>query len=178
MATSARAATVETPGSPWPEGHRSNPLASTPTGGRLLSASQLWLFLLLPPQGYGVLTVTGRRSGKRRRRCIRAVRVGNTAYLAAIGGSKAQWLRNMRANPSVGLRIRGGTFSGTARPLRADEVDTARRAYCETLHPFDWMTHVFHMRGRPTRARIQALLEHWFHNGDVVAIDLDGQEVS
>lgn len=155
-----------------PDGHRRNPLTSTATGGRALSASQLWWFLLWPPRGFGVLTVTGRRTGKRRRRCIRVVRVGRTAYLTAIGGAKAQWLRNMRANPEVSLRTRGAASHGIARNLRADELDAARRAYCETFHAFDRAEYVMHMRGLPTRERIQALHEHWFTHGEPVAIDL------
>lgn len=157
---------------PRPDGHRRNPLTSTPTGGRLLSASQLWWFRLRPPRGFGVMTVTGRRSGKRRRRCIRVVRVGHTAYLTAIGGAKAQWLWNLRANPTVSLRIPGGTFEGVARTLRPDEVDAARQAYCETVHPFDRAEYVMHMRGRPTPQRIKALHEHWFTHGEPVAVDL------
>ena len=127
---------------------------------------------LRPPRGFGVLTVTGRRSGKRRRRCVRVVRVGHTAYLAAIGGAKAQWLRNLKANPTVSLRIPGGTFDGVAQTLSRDEVDTARQAYCETVHPFDRVEYVMHMRGRPTPQRIKALHEHWFTHGVPVAVDL------
>jgi deazaflavin-dependent oxidoreductase (nitroreductase family) len=163
-------------GPPRPDGHRRNPLTSTPTGGRLLSASQLGWFLLWPPRGFGVIAITGRRSGKRRRRCIRVVRVGHTAYLTAIGGAKAQWLRNLRANPTVSLRMRGGTFEGVARTLRRDEVDTARQAYCETVHPFDRAEYVMHMRGRPTPQRIKALHEYWFTHGEPVAVDLAGTD--
>jgi deazaflavin-dependent oxidoreductase (nitroreductase family) len=166
---------VEAPSGSRPDGHRRNPLTSSPTGGRVLSASQLCWFLLLPPRGFGVLTVTGRRSGKRRRRCVRVVRVADTAYLAAIGGRSAQWLQNIRANPAASVRIRGGTFQGVARPLRADEVDAARHAYCETQHPFDRAAYIMHMPGRPTRQRIQALLGHWFSEGEPLAIDLAGR---
>ena len=58
-----------------------NPLTSSPLGGRLLSASQLPWFTALPPRNYGILTTTGRKTGKRRRRCIRAVRAGDLVYL-------------------------------------------------------------------------------------------------
>lgn len=157
---------------PLPERHRRNPLTSTPTGGRMLSAAQLWWFTLLPPRGFGVLTTTGRRTGKKRRRCVRVVRVGDTAYLTSIGGPNAAWARNLRADPTVWLRIRGGTFEGTARQLTDGERDTARRAYCDTLNPLDRIEHLLHMPGRPTRERIKALHEHWFTTGTPVAIDL------
>ena len=44
------------------EGHRKNPLTTTDTGGRILSASQVPWFTLLPPDGFGVLTTTGRKT--------------------------------------------------------------------------------------------------------------------
>jgi hypothetical protein len=51
-----------------------NPLVSSPIGGRLLSAVQLPWFMIFPPLGFGVLTTTGRKTGKTRRKCIRAIR--------------------------------------------------------------------------------------------------------
>lgn len=154
------------------EGHRRNPLTSTPTGGRILSAAQVPWFMLRPPRGFGVLTTIGRKSGKKRRRCVRVARVDNTAYLTSIRGSKAGWLRNVRAHPTVWLRLRGGTFEGTARALRADEFDVARNVYCEMLNPLDRIEYLLHMPGRPTRARIKALHEHWFTTGAPLAIEL------
>ncbi|MGH6692913.1 MAG: nitroreductase family deazaflavin-dependent oxidoreductase [Gammaproteobacteria bacterium] len=163
---------AQDPSAPLADGHRRNPLTSTPTGGRILSAAQVPWFMLLPPRGFGVLTTTGRKSGKKRRRCVRVVRVENTAYATAIRGSKAGWLRNARAHPTVWLRIRGGTFEGAARALRADEVDVARNTYCETLHRLDRIEYVLHMPGRPTPERIKALHEHWFTTGTPLAIEL------
>jgi deazaflavin-dependent oxidoreductase (nitroreductase family) len=128
--------------------------------------------MLHPPRGFGVLTTIGHKSGQSRRRCVRVVRVKNTPYLTSIRGSKAGWLRNLRAYPTVWLRIRGGTFEGTARELRADEVDDARSVYCETRHPLDLIEYLLHMPGWPTRERIKALHEHWFTTGAPVAIEL------
>jgi deazaflavin-dependent oxidoreductase (nitroreductase family) len=160
------------PSAPLGEGHRRNPFTSTPTGGRILSAAQMPWFTLLPPRGFGVLTTIGRKSGKKRRTCVRVVRVKNTAYLTSIRGSEAGWLRNLRANPTVWLRVRGGTFEGTARELRAGEVEVARGSYCEALNPLDRIEYLLHMPGRPTRERIKALHEHWFMTGAPLAIDL------
>ena len=95
--------------------------------------------------------------------------MGNTAYLVAIG-TRAQWTRNLHANPTVSLRIRGGNLQGTARGLEPCETDLARAAYCDTLFPFDRVTHLVHMRGRPTSAGIRALLEHWCTHGEPVAV--------
>jgi deazaflavin-dependent oxidoreductase (nitroreductase family) len=63
---------------------------------------QLPLFLLRPPAGYGVLTTTGRRTGKTRRRCVRAIKRGDRVYLVAIKGSRTGWLRNVLASPRYG----------------------------------------------------------------------------
>jgi hypothetical protein len=54
-----------------------NPFINTPAGGRALSAMQLPFFLVRLPSGYGVLTTTGRKTGKVRRRCVRAIRRGD-----------------------------------------------------------------------------------------------------
>lgn len=157
---------------PHAEGHRRNPFTATPNGGRALSALQAPWFTLLPPKGFGVLTTVGRKTGKHRRTCVRVARDGPTAYLAAIRGPAAGWLRNLRAQPQVRLRIRGGTFTGTARELHPDEVEVAREAYCATLNPLDRIEYVLHMPGLPTRERIRKLHQHWFTTGVPVAIDL------
>lgn len=157
---------------PLPAGHRRNPLTTKALGGRILSASQLGWFSLLPPRGFGVLTTRGRTTGKRRRRCVRAIQVGSTAYLTAIGGERTGWLRNLRADPAVQLRLRGGHFEGVARDVAPQEHDAALHAYCDTLNVLDRAEYLLHMRGRPTPERIRRLHEHWFTTGSPVAVDL------
>jgi hypothetical protein len=84
----------------------------------------------------------------------------------------AGWLWNIRANPSVGLRIRGATLAGSARELEdADEMRRAREAYCSAVHAFDYMEYFFHTGERATSAGIQRLHRHWFDNGVPLAID-------
>jgi deazaflavin-dependent oxidoreductase (nitroreductase family) len=156
------------------EGHRRNPLTTTLTGGRVLSAFQLPWFTLAPPSGYGVLTTKGRRTGKRRRKCARVVRKDDRAFLVAIPGSAAAWIMNIRADPRVHLRIRGATGPGIAREVRDEqELQEARQAYCGTISFFDRGAFVLHWPGRPTAPRIRELLGLWFENGVVVAVDLD-----
>lgn len=154
---------------------RRNPLTASALGGRILSASQLPLFLLHPPRLYGVLTTTGRKSGKRRRRCIRAARVGDTAYVVAIKGRKSFWLRNAEAHPEVTLRIRGGTFTGTARPVESgSEREAARTAYCDPPPgPFERAEYSMWRQGRSTPEKIRELHRHWFDTGVPLAIDLE-----
>jgi deazaflavin-dependent oxidoreductase (nitroreductase family) len=107
----------ERPGNPFIGGGRKTVLGVSFHGGRILSASQLDWFTLLPPRGFGVLTTTGRKSGKKRRKCIRAIRRGERVYVVSIGGARAAWLKNLQADPAVSLRIRGGRFKGRAREL-------------------------------------------------------------
>ena len=149
-----------------------NPLVRSPAGGRVLSALQLPWFMVLPPRGFGVITMTGRRTGKTRRKCIRAIRGGDRAYLVSIGARNA-WLRNVRANPSVRLRIRGGTFPGVARELRdSAERQEARAAFCETVNPFDYLECVMHRTGRPSRSKIKELHRSWFDGGFPLVVKL------
>jgi deazaflavin-dependent oxidoreductase (nitroreductase family) len=152
---------------------RGNPLIRTPNGGRLLSASQLPWFTALPPAGFGVLTTIGRRTGKTRRRCVRAIRRGDAAYLVAIGGEHSRWLKNVRAHPEVRLRIRGGRFTGVARePRGAAEVEEAREAFCDTVNPFDYLECRMHRTGGPTREKIVELHRKWFEGGSPLVVEL------
>lgn len=68
-----------------------NPFVRSLGGARALSALMLPWFALLPPSGFGVITTGGRRTGKTRRRCIRAIRRGNEAYIVSIPGAHAAW---------------------------------------------------------------------------------------
>jgi deazaflavin-dependent oxidoreductase (nitroreductase family) len=160
---------------------KGNLFTRSPAGGRILSALSLPAFSLLAPAGYGVLTTRGRRTGKLRRRCVHVIRDGNRAYLVMLRptseavqrGWVAGWLWNIRANPQVRLRIRGGTFAGRARELTdAQELSTARAIYCETVNLFDRAEYIFHRGKRPTRERIQALHRGWFDTGVPLVIEL------
>ena len=149
-----------------------NPFLRSSTGGRILSALMLPHFTLFPPTGSGVLTTTGRRTGKTRRKCIRAIRRGDKVYVVAIRASA--WLKNVEADPRVRLRIRGGTYAGVARRLR-DEVERneARTAYCDTVNRFDYAECAMWKRGRPSRAKITALHGGWFDRGTPLVIELE-----
>jgi deazaflavin-dependent oxidoreductase (nitroreductase family) len=156
----------------FPERAR-NPLVNSPRGGRVLSAMQLPWFTVLPPSGFGALTTRGRRTGKTRRRCVRAIRSGGKAYLVAIGGRRSGWLKNALANPEVRLRIRGGAFSGVIREPR-DEAERAEAewTYCERVNPADYAECLLHRRGLPSRGKIMALHREWFEGGTPLVFEL------
>jgi deazaflavin-dependent oxidoreductase (nitroreductase family) len=171
------------PGDGVPQEWRHNPFTRWPQrGGKALSTLQLPFFLLHPPAGFGVLTTTGRRTGKPRRKCVRVIVDNSVAYLVMLGPvllgvpkdqAVAHWLRNIRANPVVGLRVSAGMFTGTARELSEPaELATARRAYTHTVNAFDSWEYRFHTADRPTHDKIQRLHQHWFDTGVPVAIDL------
>ncbi len=150
-----------------------NPFTRSAAGGRTLSAMQLPWFTLLPPRGFGVLTTVGRRTGKTRRRCVRAIRRGDRVYIVSIGGPRAAWVKNLRANPRVRLRIRGGTFDGLARELTdPDERREAMAAYCGTINRLDYAECRLHRGGRPTRQRIEELHRKWFTTGLPLVVEL------
>jgi deazaflavin-dependent oxidoreductase (nitroreductase family) len=158
------------------KGEWGNPLTSKPTGGRILSALQLPYFMILPPRGFAVLTTTGRKTGKRRRKCVRAIRDGDKVYLVSLPGRYSAWFRNIQAHPQVRLRMRGGTFEGVAREITdLEEYEAGKAIYCGGVNPFDRLTYLAHRTGRPTAERIRAMLERWFTVCTPLLIELSGK---
>jgi deazaflavin-dependent oxidoreductase (nitroreductase family) len=157
-------------------------LLRTGRDGRLLSTLMLPLLRWAPPKGYGVLTTTGRKTGRPRHKCVRVIRRGEQAYLVALRtphiavanpGFVNAWVWNIRANPAVRLRIRGGTFDGVAREITdADERERARSVICDSVYPIDYGECALHLRGLPSRAKVRELHRYWFDTGIPIAIDL------
>jgi deazaflavin-dependent oxidoreductase (nitroreductase family) len=159
---------------------KGNPFMRSPAGGRLLSAMMLPYFTLRPPSGFGVLTTTGRRTGKQRRKCVRVIHSGNRAYIVMIRPKithkVSAWVFNIRADPNVSLRMRGGTFAGLARELDGgEELQRARELYCAAVYPFDYGECTFHRGWRPSRSKIEELHRTWFDTGIPLVIELQRQ---
>jgi deazaflavin-dependent oxidoreductase (nitroreductase family) len=150
--------------------------------GRILSALMLPQLWMVTPAGYGVLTTTGRRTGRPRRKCVRVIHHGDRAYLVALRlpdiaivnpNAVQAWVLNIRADPHVRLRIRGGDIDGVAREIAdADERTRARALICDTVFRNDYGECALHLRGRPTRNKIRELHRYWFETGIPIAIDL------
>jgi len=66
------------------------------------------------------LTTTGRRTGIAREIEIWFTELGGRFYIIAEHGERANWVRNILANPRVHVRVGDRRFEGTAR-LVADE---------------------------------------------------------
>jgi deazaflavin-dependent oxidoreductase (nitroreductase family) len=160
-------------------GPRRNIVAGEPVKRRVKALDVLlrpW-FAHGPHRGMGVLTTVGRRSGKPRRHCVRAIRDGSRAYLVAIPGGHAAWVSNLRANPRVCLQIRGATYNGTARELGGGlERDAAKVVYVGTVNVADYVECFLHWRGLPARWKIRRLHETWFDGGIPIVIDLEPEE--
>jgi deazaflavin-dependent oxidoreductase (nitroreductase family) len=73
------------------------------------------------------LTTTGRRTGRPHEIEIWFVLLDGIVYLMAGGGEQADWVRNLRADPNVRLRM--GAFEGpaTARVVDDDGAHPVRR---------------------------------------------------
>jgi deazaflavin-dependent oxidoreductase (nitroreductase family) len=158
-------------------------LIKSSRGGRMLSAVMLPFFALWSPPGYALLTTTGRKSGKRRRKCIRAIRCGERVFLVQLRPPvlavesptlTAAWVWNIRANPNVSLRLGLRTYSGVAREIDdSTELGEAREALGESVHSINYDEFVIHMRGFPTRAKIKEMHRYWFDTGIPIVVDLE-----
>src|SRR5262249_22775221 len=117
-----------------------------------------------------------------RRKCIRMIRRGNRVFMVQLRPPElaktrpdavAAWVWNIRSNPNVELRIRGGTFRGVARELTdPQELAEAREALIETVNLSEYGECAIHLRGLPTRAKIKELHRYWCDTGIPLAVDL------
>ncbi|HJT93374.1 MAG TPA: nitroreductase/quinone reductase family protein [Mycobacterium sp.] len=77
------------------------------------------LMRLVPIQT--LLETTGRTSGKPRRTPLGGSRVGDQFWFVSEFGEKSQYVRNIKANPHVRVRLRGRWHNGTAHLLPDDD---------------------------------------------------------
>lgn len=80
---------------------------------------------------YCYLTTTGRRSGRPHEIEIWFAAVGDTIYLMNGAGEdtpagRADWVRNLLADPAVRVRIQDEGFAGTARVVETDGEEHER----------------------------------------------------
>lgn len=61
-----------------------------------------------------LLTTTGRKSGKKRVTPMQYEAIGCDYYVGSARGLKADWVRNIQANPHVEVRVGSKHFQGTA----------------------------------------------------------------
>ena len=130
-----------------------------------------WRFLPTP-NGLGVLTTTGRRTGKRRVRAIRIIRKDDRLYAVAMLGKKCGWIYNIRGNPDVRLKLGRRTYEATAREVTAAERRAAHDAYVPNAGWFDYFDYMNLMWSFPTRKKLLRAHEEWLDTGIPVLFEL------
>jgi deazaflavin-dependent oxidoreductase (nitroreductase family) len=130
--------------------------------------------LLGPPEGFAVLTTTGRKSGEPRSQSVRAIRKDRRVALVAMMGERAQWLKNIRANPRVSIKLKAGVRQGLAHQVTdSAEREWARNAYVDTHVRNDTFDYAVYEWGLPTRRNVEEAHRKWFDAGIPVIIELD-----
>jgi deazaflavin-dependent oxidoreductase (nitroreductase family) len=85
------------------------------------------------------LTTTGRRTGLPREIEIWFTERDGRCYLIAEHGEHANWVRNIRANPHVHVRLGDRRFEGTARIIDDDgEPELARAVKALSDAKYGW----------------------------------------
>jgi len=77
------------------------------------------LMRLMPFQT--LLETTGRKSGEPRRTPLDGSRVGDQFWFVSEFGDKSQYVKNIKANPAVRVRLKGRWHSGTAHLVPDDD---------------------------------------------------------
>jgi len=76
----------------------------------------------LAPKGFALLETTGRRSGLPRHTPVGNGQAGDTFWLVAAHGDQADYVRNLRVEPRVRVKIDGRWRTGTAVILPDDDA--------------------------------------------------------
>lgn len=77
--------------------------------------------------GHTLLETTGRTSGLPRRTPVGGRRVGDAFWLVSEFGERSQYVRNIKADPRVRIRLHGHWHTGTAHLLPDDDPLTRLR---------------------------------------------------
>jgi deazaflavin-dependent oxidoreductase (nitroreductase family) len=81
----------------------------------------------LKTEQYCYLTTTGRVSGKPHRIEIWFGVDGDSIFLLSGGGEESDWVKNLRANPKILVRIAKTQFTGVAQIVHDVDVDAMAR---------------------------------------------------
>lgn len=119
------------------------------------------LLARLSKEEYCYLTTTGRVSGQPHEIEIWFGILDGTLYLLSGGGEDSDWVKNLRKNPGVAVRLAKHTFTGRARILSDEKEDAPIRKLLAAKYQ-GWK------QGRP--------LSEWARTALPVAIDLDQGE--
>jgi deazaflavin-dependent oxidoreductase (nitroreductase family) len=84
--------------------------------------------VLVRMPGRTVLETTGRKSGEKRRTPIGGRQVGGEFWLVSEYGEQSQYVRNIKADPKVRVRIRGRWRDGIAHLMPEDDAKARLRS--------------------------------------------------
>jgi len=108
-----------------------------------------------PEPQYLYLTTMGRRTGLPREIEIWFTRRGGREYLVAETGERAQWVRNLRADPAVRWKVGRTAYEGRARlvdPRREPTLAASVRA--RSITKYGWGDGlIVELRPAPARPR-------------------------
>jgi deazaflavin-dependent oxidoreductase (nitroreductase family) len=131
------------------------------------------MFRIVPvPKGFIILTVTGRRSSKPHHRLVRAIRRNTALYVNTEEGR--DWLRNVRRNPSVVVKVGRHRQNGVVREVtESAEREAANDRYVNEIAPFEYVTYSARVWSLPTRRKLIEWHRGWVENAVMLAIELD-----
>ncbi len=104
-----------------------------------------------------LLTHTGRKTGKRYVTPLQYEKIGGAYIVGAGRGPKADWFRNVQANPNVHVRVGRDEFDCTAEPVTNPERTADFLEYRLKRHPLMlglMMKFAHKLPMRPDRAQL------------------------
>ena|SRR5690242_11737399 len=114
----------------------------------------------LANEEYCYLTTTGRVSGRPHEIEIWFGMHDRTLYLLSGGGDKADWVKNLRRNPTVTVRLARRTFTGQARMVSDEQEEmTARNMLADKYR----------------EREDDGSLSEWARTALPIAIDIEGE---
>ncbi len=84
--------------------------------------------------GYVLVETTGRRTGKRRRNVVGMHLEGSTGWVVAEHGRHAGYVRNISANPTVRVCIRGRWHDAHAELVPGDDPQARLDTFGRSVH--------------------------------------------
>lgn len=106
-----------------------------------------------------LLTTIGRKTGKRRITPLQYEEIDGTLYIGAARGFKADWVRNITADPHVEVRVKNHRFHGVGELITdpfliADYVQTHLERH---PHMVGAIMKIHHLPSNPSRAQLEDL---------------------
>lgn len=115
------------------------------------------MFQRLAGEDFAYLETTGRRSGRPHRIEIWFALEDGRLYLLSGGGDNADWVKNIRKDPAVRIRVGSRSVAARARIVRAGKEDARARELLDSKY----------MGWKPGKK-----LSSWASGATPVAIDL------